>query len=178
MVTLTILSISFVVLLLAGRLGVRALTDWNAVLRGSLALMFLFTAGSHFGPPRDDLVRMVPPFFPNPQLLVTLTGLAELAGAIGLLVPRLAPWAGTGLALLLVAMFPANVHAAREGLSVAGTPALALVPRTLLQVLYLAATLTAAWAPRLRARARIRSEPIDTAAAQIAAVHRPRAAGG
>jgi hypothetical protein len=39
-------------------------------------------------------------------------------------------------------MFPANVYAALEGLVVNGTPAMALIPRTLLQVIFLAATLT------------------------------------
>jgi uncharacterized membrane protein len=59
----------------------------------------------------------------------------ELAGAAGLLVPRTARWAAGGLSALLVVMFPANVHAALEG---TGTP---LLPRTLMQLLFLAATL-------------------------------------
>jgi uncharacterized membrane protein len=82
---------------------------------------------------------------PAPELLVTITGVLELAGAVGLLLPRTAPWAAGGLSVLLVAMFPANVHAALEGF---GTP---LLPRTLMQVVFLAATL-AVVAHHLRAR--------------------------
>ena len=60
-----------------------------------------------------------------------------------------APWAAAGLSVLLVAMFPANVYAALEGLTLGGAPAMALLPRTLLQVVFLAATLTVLF-PHLR----------------------------
>lgn len=148
MIPLVILSATLVLLVAAGRLGVRRFADPVVALRFALAAMFLFTGWSHFGPMRSDLVRMVPPFLPEPELLVTLTGIAELAGAAGLLVTRLAPWAGSALAVLLVAMFPANVHAAREGLSVAGAPVLGVVPRGLMQLAFIAAAITAGWGHR------------------------------
>src|SRR5215470_14178788 len=107
----------FVVLRAVGFAGVGLLQSWVTCLRGALAAMFLLTASAHWGRRRPDLVRMVPPAFRYPEMLVTLTGVAELAGAVGLLIPLLAPWAAAGLAVLLLAMFPANVRAAREGLS-------------------------------------------------------------
>ncbi len=122
-------------------------------LRWALAVMFLLTASAHFGGRRADLVRMVPAIFPDPALLVTLTGLAEILGAIGLVIPRVAPWAAGGLALLLLAMFPANVHAARAGLEIGGAPVTPLVPRTALQVVFLAAVLWAGFSPRRGAKA-------------------------
>jgi uncharacterized membrane protein len=138
MAPIIVLVASFPIFWLAGRLGVRPLRGWRAPLRWSLAAMFLLTASAHFIPRlRADLIQMVPPVFPSPDLLVTLTGIAELAGVVGLLVPRLAPWAAGGLALLLIAMFPANVHAAREGLQINGSPVEALLPRTLMQVGFL-----------------------------------------
>jgi uncharacterized membrane protein len=123
------------VLLGLGALGVRALRPWPVAVRGGLAAMFTLTGVVHFVSMREQLIAMVPPALPAPGLLVTITGVLELAGAAGLLLPRTAPWAAGGLSLLLVAMFPANVHAALEG---TGTP---LLPRTLMQVLILAATL-------------------------------------
>jgi uncharacterized membrane protein len=63
-------------------------------------------------------------------LLVTVTGVLELAGAAGLLWRRTVPWAAGGLSALLVVMFPANVYAAVEGLTIGRAPATALVPRT------------------------------------------------
>jgi uncharacterized membrane protein len=102
--------------------------------------MFVFTAVSHFHPrTRPDLIRMVPAGLPAPALLVTATGVLELLGAIGLLVPRTVPAAAYGLMTLLVAMFPANVHAARAGLTVAGRRATPLLWRLPLQLFWIAA---------------------------------------
>lgn len=134
---------SFVLFRALGALGVPSFRSWVTSLRWSLAAMFLFTASAHFGDRRPDLVRMVPPSFPAPEMLVTLTGVAEIFGAAGLLVPRLAAWSASALGLLLVAMFPANVHAARAGLSIGDTPVTPLVPRTVPQVVFLGATLVA-----------------------------------
>jgi uncharacterized membrane protein len=128
--------------------------SWVTALRWGLAVMFLLTASAHFGASRPDLVRMVPSVFPSPELLVTLTGIAEVVGAVGLLVPRVAPWAAGGLALLLLAMFPANVHAARAGLELGGAPVTPLVPRTVLQLVFLAAVLAAGFGRRFLSRRR------------------------
>jgi len=111
-------------------------------LRFALAVMFGFTALSHFLPrTRSDLIRMVPPVFPAPGLLVSLTGVLELAGAIGLLLPPLARLAALALTVLLVALFPANIHAARSGLPVAGRPAMPLRFRLPLQLFWIACLL-------------------------------------
>jgi len=102
--------------------------------------MFVFTAGSHFHPrTRADLVRMVPARLPAPALLVTATGVLELAGAVGLMVPRALPAAAYGLIVLLVAMLPANIHAAREVLIVAGRRAMPLLWRLPLQLFWIVA---------------------------------------
>jgi uncharacterized membrane protein len=101
--------------------------------------MFLLTASAHWGTRRPDLLRMVPPFFPRPDLLVTVTGVLELLGAVGLMLPTLAPYAALGLALMMLAVFPANVRAARERLTIAGRPVEALLPRILLQIVFLGA---------------------------------------
>ena len=113
---------------------------WGHALRFALAAMFLFTAVSHFHPKtRDDLIRMVPPRMPSPAVLVSVTGVFELLGAIGLLVPSTIVPAAYGLILLLLAMFPANVHAARAGLMVAGRRASPLVWRLPLQMFWIGA---------------------------------------
>jgi len=80
---------------------------------------------------------MVPTSLPLPSLLVTLTGSFELTGAIGLLVPSTTAAASYGLIALLVAMFPANVHAAREGLVIAGRRASPLMWRLPLQLFWI-----------------------------------------
>jgi uncharacterized membrane protein len=70
-----------------GAVGVPAFSTWLDSARVALALMFLFTAAAHFNRMKEDLIRMVPPSFPNPRALVLATGLLEIAGAIGLLLP-------------------------------------------------------------------------------------------
>ncbi len=150
MIPLVVLASSFLVFVLLGRGGVRRLRDPIVCLRLALAAMFLLTASAHFGGRRADLVRMVPPFFPRPELLVTLTGLLEIAGAVGLLLPRFAPWAAAGLAALMLAMFPANVHAAREALTIGGRAVPAVGPRAVMQVVFIAATVAAGFGMRWR----------------------------
>lgn len=126
---------------LLGFTGVWSQADsWTGALRIALAAMFVFTAVSHFHPrTRPDLIRMVPAGLPAPALLVTATGLLELLGAVGLLVPQALPAAAYGLMALLVAMFPANVHAARKGLMIAGRHATPLFWRLPLQLFWIAA---------------------------------------
>jgi uncharacterized membrane protein len=123
----------------AGVVGVRRWRSWPIALRGGLAAMFTLTGVAHFVGMRDELIAMVPPALPAPGLLVTITGVLELAGAAGLLWTRTSLWAAAGLSALLVAVFPANVYAALTGLS----PSFAdqLGPRTAMQVVFLAATL-------------------------------------
>ena len=144
MAPLIALTAGFALLRLLGGAGVDALDGWQPALRGGLALMFLLTASAHFlGNRRADLIAMVPSRLPRPELLVTTTGILELAGAAGLLLPATAPWAAGCLALLLLAMFPANISAARRGLTLAGRPVTTLGLRTALQVLFVAAALAA-----------------------------------
>lgn len=57
-------------------------------------------------------VRIVPPFLPFPLALVYVSGVAEILGGAGVLVPSLRAWAGLGLIALLIAVFPANLYMA------------------------------------------------------------------
>ncbi|AJT40865.1 DoxX family protein [Psychromicrobium lacuslunae] len=133
------LLVAWPVLRLIGYFGVRRLAHWQTSLRGAIAVMFTMTAIVHFVAKRDELIAMVPPGLPAPELLVTVTGVLEFAGAIGLLIPRFARSAAICLTVLLLVMFPANVYAAQAGLE------MALLPRTILQLIFLAATIAASW---------------------------------
>ncbi|MFF5051901.1 DoxX family membrane protein [Micromonospora sp. NPDC000663] len=133
---------------LAGLAGISALDGWHPDLRVGLAVMFVLTGVAHFaGQRRADLVAMVPPRLPRPDLLVTLTGVLELAGAAGLLVPATARWAAAALGLLMLAMFPANVSAARRKLTLAGRPVTPLGQRTVLQVVFVATAAAISFGP-------------------------------
>ena len=86
----------------------------------------LYTAGTSADPADlltpERYLPMMPPYIPFHGEVIFFTGLCEIAGAIGLLTPRLKELAAMMLALYAVAVFPANVHNAMNGLSVAGLP--------------------------------------------------------
>jgi len=130
-------------LLILGFLGllVPALADWATDARYALAAMLLLTASAHFVPPsRQDLIRIIPSRLPPRAQLVTLTGVLEVAAAAGLALPAIAPLAGAGLALLLIAMFPASIKGAVERLPLRGKPTTPLLFRLPLQILFIAPT--------------------------------------
>lgn len=102
----------------------------------ALAALFFAAAGlGHFIVPSFYLA-MMPPWLPAPLFLVQLSGVAEIAGGVGLLIPRLRRPAGIGLVLLLIAVFPANIQMLQNARA-AGTPELALWIRLPFQVLFI-----------------------------------------
>jgi len=75
------------------------------------AVLFLTTGALHFLRPALFL-SIVPPQLGHVDALVAISGAAELAGGIGLLVPATRSAAGIGLIVLLVAVWPANWYMA------------------------------------------------------------------
>ena len=141
MIPFIVLVASTLLFRIIGAVGVGPFNSWTWCLRGGLALMFLFTASAHWGKRRGDLIAMVPRALPRPDLMVSITGIFEILGAVGLLIPTIAPVASACLAILLIALFPANIHAAREHLTIGVRPATSLPLRTLLQLVFLGAVL-------------------------------------
>jgi len=86
---------------------------------------------------RGDLIRMVPPWVPWPEFMVSFTGICEILGAIGLLIPQTRRVAAVALILFLVAVLPANIHAAAAGVTLRGEAVTPLVPRAVLQLLFI-----------------------------------------
>ena len=144
MAPLIVLMVSALLFALAGLAGVAAFRDLGFILRAALGVMFLFTASAHWGKRRPDLIRMVPPALPRPDRLVTFTGVLEILGAIGLFVPITARAACICLVLLLVALFPANIHAARKGLTIDGRRVPSVPVRALIQLVFIATLIAAA----------------------------------
>ncbi|MEW6733305.1 MAG: DoxX family protein [Acidobacteriota bacterium] len=105
--------------------------DYRMAMRHGMAGGFTFTGIDHFVSAHHRYVPMLPDFMANyTLLLVYLTGAAELAGAIGLVIPlavykrlglpNLRRWAGLGLATLLVFLVVANINVALKGSHVEG----------------------------------------------------------
>ncbi|HEY0157626.1 MAG TPA: DoxX family membrane protein [Thermoanaerobaculia bacterium] len=124
---------------------------WRDAARIGIAVMFLFAASSRLSPAiTHDLASMIPPPLTGSVWLVYLTGVFEAAGAIGLLLPRYRRLAGICLVLLLVALFPANVYAALNDVTLRGSAAMPLLYRTPLQLLWIATVWWSAVARRDR----------------------------
>lgn len=78
---------------------------------GAAATVFIAAGLGHLLWP-ETYERIVPPALPFPRLLVLLSGLAEITGGFGLLIPASRRPAGWGLIVLLAAVFPANIYMA------------------------------------------------------------------
>lgn len=83
----------------------------RTVVRWWLAVNFAIVGVAHFTH-ADLFVAIMPPYLPAHLELVWISGVFEILGAIGLLVPLSRRFAGFGLLALLVAVFPANLHMA------------------------------------------------------------------
>ena len=137
MTSVFVLVASFLVLRVVGWLGVKQLSSWRAAGRGALVIMFLFTGASHFTTMKYDFAAMIPAPLPNDLWVIYLTGVLEIAGAIGLLIPRTRKLAGICLVLLLVALFPANVYAALNEIPLRGEAPTPLWIRGPIQLLFI-----------------------------------------
>ncbi len=92
----------------------------RVAVRTGFAVFFVLAGLNHFITPEWYIANQMPPWVPYPFAMLALTGVAEIAGGIGLMIPSVRRWAVRGLLLLLVAIFPANVHMFMEALAQSG----------------------------------------------------------
>jgi uncharacterized membrane protein len=109
--------------------------------RGSRALLAAFFIGggiNHFANPRFYEAMVPPSLQDERERVVRLSGVAEIAGGLGVLLPVTRRLSGLGLIALLGAVFPANLYMAREPQRFRKLPAWALYARLPLQPLMMA----------------------------------------
>jgi len=138
MVVLIVLLVSWLAFRAVGAAGVHALASWQDSARYALVVRFVFTATAHFNKMKHDLARMIPACFPRPLLIVYTTGVLELLGAAGLVLPEFRRVAGICLIALLIGMFIANFNAAQHGVTLRGKPPTPLWLRAPMQILFVA----------------------------------------
>jgi uncharacterized membrane protein len=90
-------------------------------MRVAAGVAFIVASIPHFTSP-ERYLPMMPPFVPAPRMMISVSGVAELLGGIGMLIPRTARLASWWLAALLLAIFPANIYVAISGVNAAGLP--------------------------------------------------------
>jgi uncharacterized membrane protein len=90
----------------------------KSITRLWLALLFIIASSLHFI--SDVELQIIPPFLPLRREALWITGILELLGGIGLLIPRFQRTASWGLAALLVTIFPANIYHAVKNIRPGG----------------------------------------------------------
>lgn len=111
----------------------------KTALRWVLTVFFVGAGANHFIAPAT-YVAMMPDALPAPLALVYISGVAEILGGLGLILPATRKLAAWGLIALLIAVFPANVNMAVNQLPLGTTtlPSWALWGRLPLQVVLIA----------------------------------------
>ncbi len=92
-------------------MNARRLDRSRLVLRLLLVAIYLGVSALHLGAP-DAFLVIMPPGIPFPREVVLFTGACEIAGAVGLMVPRTRRLAGIMLAIYAVCVWPANIYQA------------------------------------------------------------------
>jgi uncharacterized membrane protein len=126
-------------------------------MRWLMAAFYLAAGLLHLRSP-EAFLPIVPGWVPAPREIVIATGIAEILGAIGLLLPRVRKAAGIGLALYALCVLPANIRHAVEGIVIPALPTswwyhgprLALQPVLIWWALFCAGVIE--WPGRSRAR--------------------------
>jgi len=100
-----------------------------------LANFFIGAGVNHFMMPRAYEAIVPPRLHDHAKRIVQVSGVAEIAGGVGVLVPSTRRLSGLGLIALLAAVFPANLYMAREPERFRGIPRWGLYGRLPLQPL-------------------------------------------
>ena len=103
---------------------------WHLYL---MAFLYIIAGFNHFRKP-GMYIRIIPPFFKNPKLINTVSGVAEILLGILLLFPVSKRFAAWGIIVLLIAVFPANLFMFQDKKAGFGLPRWMLLLRLPLQI--------------------------------------------
>ena len=108
---------------------------WRKLVLFGLSAFFIYFGVDHFINP-DFYLSIMPPSFPLHEEAVYISGFFEIAGGIGVLIPRFRKIAGWGLVALLIAVYPANIYMAISPEAFPDIPIEILYFRLVLQFLF------------------------------------------
>jgi len=97
------------------------MADHRVWMRGALVVLYGAAGMVHLVAP-DAFLPITPDWVPEPRLVILATGLCEVAGSIGLMTRSFRRMAGLMFALYAIAVFPANLKHAIEGIVVPALP--------------------------------------------------------
>jgi uncharacterized membrane protein len=116
MIALFALAIGLTILV-ASVMRAPGFNDGRGRTRWALALLYVVFGVVHLTQP-DAL----PPMVPHPKAIVLFTGVCEIAGGLGLILPATRHWAGVALGVYAVCVFPANLYHAFAHVAAPGLP--------------------------------------------------------
>ena len=108
---------------------------WKKLVLLGLAAFFINVGIDHFINP-DFYLSIMPPAFPLHLEAVYISGLFEVLGGLGVLIPRLRKFSGWGLIALLIAVYPANIYMALTPEGFPDVPLSALYIRLVFQFIF------------------------------------------
>ena len=91
------------------------------VLLWLMGLVYIAAGANHFLSP-DFYLPMMPRYLPLHPELVFLSGVAEIAVGLGVLIPQTRVWAAWGTIAVLLAVYPANIHVALNNVPIGDPP--------------------------------------------------------
>lgn len=97
---------------------IRSLQTQKDIARVTFGLLFIAASSMHFI--SDAEMRIIPSFLPWRRAALYITGVFELLGGVGMLIPRFQRSAAWGLVALLIAIYPANVYHAVKNIQMGG----------------------------------------------------------
>lgn len=113
------------------------MVEFKLVTKIIFGLIFIAAGANHFRDPKF-YEAIMPPYLPWPYTLVIISGIAEVALGIGLLIPRFSSYSAWGIILLLIAVFPVHIHMLTHPELYPNLPTIALWLRLPLQGLLIA----------------------------------------
>ena len=99
----------------------KLILDKKKTFRILLSLLIIAAGISHFVIP-GVYIKIVPDLLPYPAEIVYISGIFEILGGIGLLVPAVSQAAAWGLVLLFIAVYPANINMAVNNIHIDNIP--------------------------------------------------------
>lgn len=108
---------------------------WKKIVLIGLAAFFINVGIDHFVNP-DFYLSIMPPAFPLHLEAVYISGVFEILGGIGVLIPKFRRFSGWGLVALLIAVYPANIYMAISPDTFPDIPVSALYFRLVLQFIF------------------------------------------
>ncbi len=110
------------------------MVSFKLVSKIIFGVLFIAAGANHFINPAF-YENIMPPYLPWHYTLVMISGVAEVVLGVGLLIPKTSRYSAWGLILLLIAIFPANIHMAMHRELYPNIPPIALWVRLPLQFL-------------------------------------------